>query len=49
MDSLVTATVDDKDFAPPGRYDAYPGWLLGPSLLLQVGEFADMMDVAVLH
>ena len=44
MDGLVTASADYEGFAPPGRHDAYPEWLLGPSLRLQVSKFPHMMD-----
>ena len=47
MDGLVTASADYEGFAPPGRHDAYPERLLGPSLRLQVGKFPHMMDFTV--
>ena len=47
MDGLVTASANYEGFAPPGRHDAYPEWLLGPSLRLQVSKFPHMMDFTV--
>jgi len=47
VDGLVTVAANNEGLALPGRHDAYPGRLLGPSFRLQVGEFADVVDFAV--
>ena len=49
MDGLMTASADDEGFAPSGCHDTNPERLLGPSFWLQIGEFADMMDFAVVR
>lgn len=44
---VVAATADDQGLAPPHRHQAHPGGVLTAARLVQIGEFADVVDFQI--
>lgn len=45
----MASVAEDEGFAPPGSHDMHPGGFGLASLVVEIGEFSDVMNLAVLR